>query len=377
MQTILIVDDDVHVAHALAEGIVEHGRKVIVCGDAAMAEMVVERERPEIVLSDIRLTGPFRYEGLDFIDFVRARNPGCSMVMMSADMTSEIRTEALRRGAIAAFPKPFDLGSLSPFLKLEPLEDEGPVITVPALEQILAGNPPIRPNFQPIVHLGDESVFGFESLLRIQTDSLFARPDLLFQYASKLRRVTDLELAALRSTLRVAGGLVEHGYCFANLHPLALVDGERLCRELLAAIRQTNFPAERLVLELTEQDAIANQASVTNAIDDLKREGIRFAFDDVGTAHSHLSRMDLIGPSFLKVSQHFGTDFEKDATRKKVVRNLLGLARDFGAELILEGIESAETAVAAKEMGITLGQGYHFARPAAAELVLERLSRSH
>lgn len=377
MQTILIVDDDAHVARALAEGIVEHGRRVIVCGDAAMAEMVVERDHPEIVLSDIRLTGPFRYEGLDFIDFVRARNPECSIVMMSADMTNEIRTEALRRGALDALPKPFDLRSLAPYLKLEPLEQEGPVITVPLLEEILAGNPPIRPNYQPIVRLGEQSIFGFESLLRIQTESLFARPDLLFQYASKLRRVTDLEIAALRSTLRTAGTLVEHGFCFANLHPLALIEGERLCRELLRAIRQTKFPADRLVLELTEQDAIANHPSVTGAIADLKREGIRFAFDDVGTAHSHLARMDLVGPSFLKVSQHFGTDFEKDQTRKKVVRNLLSLASDFGAELILEGIETAETAEAAREMGITFGQGYYFARPAAAEVVLERFFRSH
>jgi EAL domain-containing protein (putative c-di-GMP-specific phosphodiesterase class I) len=48
----------------------------------------------------------------------------------------------------------------------------------------------------------------------------------------------------------------------------------------------------------------------------------------------------------------------------KIVMNILSLANDFNCDLILEGIEDESTAVTAAHLGITLGQGYFFARPA-------------
>ena len=51
----------------------------------------------------------------------------------------------------------------------------------------------------------------------------------------------------------------------------------------------------------------------------------------------------------------------------KIVRNILALAQDFDCELILEGIETVETATAATELGIKFGQGYYFARPSPAQ----------
>jgi EAL domain-containing protein (putative c-di-GMP-specific phosphodiesterase class I) len=98
----------------------------------------------------------------------------------------------------------------------------------------------------------------------------------------------------------------------------------------------------------------------------LKKEGVRFAFDDVGIAYSHLPYLDSVRPSFLKISQEFGTGFEADPTKTKIVRNLLSLATDFECDLVLEGIETADTAITAADLGIKYGQGYYFARPAEA-----------
>jgi EAL domain-containing protein (putative c-di-GMP-specific phosphodiesterase class I) len=64
------------------------------------------------------------------------------------------------------------------------------------------------------------------------------------------------------------------------------------------------------------------------------------------------------------VSQEFGTGFERDSTKLKIVINLQSLASDFGCDLILEGIEDASTADAAARMGIKYGQGFLFGRPA-------------
>jgi EAL domain-containing protein (putative c-di-GMP-specific phosphodiesterase class I) len=123
---------------------------------------------------------------------------------------------------------------------------------------------------------------------------------------------------------------------------------------------------DRVVLEITEQGSLAKTFSLMQPVEELRQLGIRFAFDDVGVAYSHLPLIADIRPSFLKISQHFGTGFETDPTRMKIVMNLLSLARDFNCQLILEGIEDQSTADAAAELGIPLGQGFLFGRPADA-----------
>ena len=71
-------------------------------------------------------------------------------------------------------------------------------------------------------------------------------------------------------------------------------------------------------------------------------------------------------PSFFKISNAFGTGFEADQDKQRVVRNVLALAQDFGCSTILEGIETEATAAAAGELGIELAQGYYFSIPREA-----------
>src|SRR5438874_12346233 len=99
---------------------------------------------------------------------------------------------------------------------------------------------------------------------------------------------------------------------------------------------EARVSAERIVLEITEQSAIGNAALVERRCSALRELGLSFALDDVGMAYSHLTHIERIRPSYLKVSQDFGTAFEGDRTRTKIVKDVLSLAHDFECELILE-----------------------------------------
>ena len=131
----------------------------------------------------------------------------------------------------------------------------------------------------------------------------------------------------------------------------------------------------RIVLEITEQASLNDRPAALDTIAGLRELGLRFAFDDFGVAHSHLPLIGAIKPAFLKISQDFGTDFENDPTRTKIILNVLSLARDFDSALILEGIERESTARAAADLGIPLGQGYLFGRPDDAAVYLEVLAQ--
>jgi len=366
MQTILIVDDDEAVTEGLAEALRRPGRELILCGDLESAQLVVEREIPSLIVTDVRLSGPFRYEGLDFITQVKRLSADARIIVMTGARTQGLEDEALERGATVVLEKPFELAALEVYLPTPAGSEEAVVSRVPSLDQVIR-SPHFAPVFQPIVDFsapGAGIVHGYESLARFP-GTFFSNPVTLFEYASRKGRVIDLELACVQQTVAIGAELAATARLFINVHPAVIVT-EELTSALTAALQKACIAAERVVLEITEQSSLGNSALVEQRCGELRRLGFTFALDDVGIAYSHLAHIEKILPAYLKVSQEFGLDFQKHPMRTKIVRNVLSLAHDFDCQLILEGIESAETRDAARDLGIRLGQGYFFARPAAA-----------
>jgi EAL domain-containing protein (putative c-di-GMP-specific phosphodiesterase class I) len=369
-QLILLVDDDVMITEGLAAGLEREGRSMITCNDVESAELVTERMRPSHIVADIRLSGPFGYEGLDFIRFAKRVVPESRVILISGDCAEALQLEASERGAVAFLKKPFDVKELDAMLDLlhasaltgHSTEDR--VIRTPLLDDIMQGRA-LSTAFQPIVDLAlpNRPAYGFEALARCRTDSLFRSPDVLFQYASRKNRVADLEGACIARAFRSAAALPESASLFLNVHPHVFASGAALTSSVLSHAAASNIALGRVVLEITEQGSLTNTRALLDTVARLREAGVRFAFDDVGVAYSHLPLMDLVRPAFLKVSQDFGTGFETDATRTKIVTNLLSLANDFGCDLILEGIEEESTAEKASQLGISYGQGFLFGRP--------------
>jgi EAL domain-containing protein (putative c-di-GMP-specific phosphodiesterase class I) len=373
MQTLLIVDDDESVRLALPEALSCAGREIIVCSDLESAQLVVERYAPACIVTDVRLSGPFRFEGLDFVADVRKRMGEQRIVVMTGARTEGLQAEALARGAYAVLGKPFTSEELEAHL-LPPQSSEEPpaIVHVPSLDDVIS-SPRLGPVFQPIVDISDgvdaTKVHGYESLARYP-EGLWSNPATLFEYATRKNRLMDLELVCIRHTFEHGIALNAAARLFVNVHP-AVITSESLGPTLSTAAAASGIAPERVVLEITEQGSLGDYGVVARRCDELRGRGFTLALDDVGMAHSHLAHIEQIRPAYLKVSQDFGTDFERNATRSKIVRNVLSLARDFDCRLILEGIESAATRDAAQELGIELCQGYFFARPAPASVWID------
>jgi EAL domain-containing protein (putative c-di-GMP-specific phosphodiesterase class I) len=367
MQTVLIVDDDRIITEALAAGLDQPGRELILCSDLESAQLVIERSPPACIITDVQLTGPFRYEGLDFITDIKRYAPGSRIIVMTGARAEGLEREALQRGAHAMLQKPFELKELEAHVPAQPASGEpASIVRIPSVDDVIESEL-LVPNFQPIFDLSTthpHAVYGYESLARFQ-GPLFSVPNTLFEYAARKNRIVDLELACVRSTFAHGAPLTARAKLFINVHPLVIAS-ERFADTLTTAAAAAGIAAEQVVLEITEQGSLGDSSVVERQCGELRRRGFSFALDDVGMAYSHLTHIEQIRPAYLKVSQDFGTDFETEATRTKIVRNILSLARDFGCELILEGIESAQTRDAARALEIRLAQGFFFARPAPA-----------
>lgn len=366
-EMVLVVDDEPGTRAGVAVAVGATGRRVVTCGDIESAQMVMERLPVRSVVTDMRLTGPFSDDGLRFIEFVLQHAPQSRVVLMTGSLSPELRREAHLRGAVAVLEKPFTTAQIDEVLTGD---DTGgstlpDIIDVPRIEDILSGTR-LYSVFQPIVSIDsvEPLTFGYEALARVDTPGPMHAPEFLFEYSSRKRCMTDLELLCMDNSVRDGASLPPATSIFINLHPVALAD-RRIVDGLNAATTKHGLEPERVVLEITEQAAMRELPQTLENIDTLAAAGFRFAFDDVGIAYSHLLHLERVGPAFMKISQEFA-DFHRSSFKAKIVRNVVALAQDFGCDVVLEGVEDPRVVDAARDMGIRYVQGFLYGRPQRA-----------
>ncbi|MBV8520198.1 MAG: EAL domain-containing response regulator [Acidobacteria bacterium] len=365
---VLIVDDDRYVTEALAMTLERNGRTTIVCSDLESAELTLARFPVTHLVTDVQFSGAFGFEGLHFVGQVKKLHPQCSIILITGFATDALRATALAHGATALLPKPFETSELEAVFGTGPEPADGAeyqMIRVPPIDELLR-NDLLFAAFQPIVRLaaGGVTTFAYEALSRVRGRWPLGGPAELFAYAGRRSRLCELNVAAIECALRNAAGLPPSGALFMNVDPQAL--NARLVQAMKTAATRASIPLSRLVVEITERSNFAADESIDDVLVSLRAEGVRFALDDHGSAYSHLGMIDRIRPSFIKVSHEFGTGFEHDETKLRIIRHVVGLARDFGCQTVLEGVETPETADAARELGIGLAQGFYFGRPDVA-----------
>jgi len=365
---VIIADDNATVTEALSLLLERPGRTTIVCSDVESAEIMLGRAPVTHLVTDVQFSGAFGYEGLHFLDRVRSRLPDCRIVLITGQPSDALRTAAIEHGAHAMLSKPFEIAELEAALGTsdDNRGDGGDyeVVRVASLDEILQGSD-LDTAFQPIVRTTDSGeIVAFEALTRIRGSWAGGGPAELFHYAEKLGRLRELNFRAIARAIESAASLPSTASIFVNVDPSAF--GADLLRILERSAARSGVALSRIVVEVTERSEFADPGLVVPLFRELHEKGVRFALDDHGSAYSHLSLIDEVRPSFIKISNTFGTKLEEDATHRRIVAHMSSFARDFGCQTVLEGIESPATALEAERLGIELAQGYHFGRPNAA-----------
>lgn len=107
---ILLVDDDPGAVAMLADALRAHGYQPVTTTDPREALALLAMERFDLVIADIVM--PY-LDGFGLLEKARERNPGAEVLLISGFATGEIVREALRKGAAAVLPKPFDVATFA------------------------------------------------------------------------------------------------------------------------------------------------------------------------------------------------------------------------------------------------------------------------
>jgi PAS domain S-box-containing protein len=213
-----------------------------------------------------------------------------------------------------------------------------------------------RPVFQPIVDLSTRRAVGFEALTRFDDG---CRPDETFAAALDCGLGFELETVTLEAALDSGRLLPAGAWLSLNVSPPLASDAARLGRVLAGRSRP-------VVLEITEHEAIADYAPLHEAVVRLGPD-VRLAVDDAGAGAANFNHLVELRPDFLKIDAGLVRGVHEDVGRQAVVAGLVHFAASAGCQVIAEGIETDAELAMVTTLGVTLGQGYLFARPAGVE----------
>jgi len=220
--------------------------------------------------------------------------------------------------------------------------------------------------FQPIVDVRTETVFAYEALVRGQDGRSAA--DVLAQVSSdnryafdQLCRTTAIDLA---SKLDMAS---DGASLSINFLPNAVYEPRACIRVTLAAAMQTGFPLNRIIFEFTEDEAIDTD-HMLNILRCYRAMGFKTAIDDFGAGYAGLGLLSKFQPDIVKLDMALVRDIDADQVKRTIVRNTLNMLRDLNIEPVCEGIETIAEYDALRDLGVSLMQGYLFAKPAVETL---------
>ncbi len=235
------------------------------------------------------------------------------------------------------------------------------------LQEVLLGDQ-LSTVFQPIVELRRRSLLGYEALTRGPVNSVYQMPLPMFEMARRVDLVFELDRKCRRRALASAASLPDGAKLFVNVFPSAMYDPEFQGQALIELARDNGLSPDRVVLEITEKEAIENYEVFVPALVELKGHGFSIAVDDVGAGSSGLEKIAKLNPRYLKFDRQLVKNIDSSNIRREMTRALKAFADRIGSTIIAEGIEREGELQTLLELGIEYGQGYLLGRPTAAFL---------
>lgn len=230
--------------------------------------------------------------------------------------------------------------------------------------------------YQPIVDSCTEKFRGMEALIRWKNEEYgVVPPDKFIPVLEQDSLFPELGKWILRQAMI-------DGKKFLEVNPNLVInvnlsytqlEKEDFIKELFDIIKETEFPTDRLCLEITERCRLLDTELLKDMFSIFREHGIKIAVDDFGTGFSSLGFLRSIPVDVVKIDREFIKDIEKNSADKNSVKFISELADAFSADVCAEGIENTEVRDCLKEYKIGSLQGYYYSRPVPADEIIKML----
>ncbi|NNE88577.1 MAG: EAL domain-containing protein [Silicimonas sp.] len=223
--------------------------------------------------------------------------------------------------------------------------------------------------FQPIVHVPDGRIVGFESLMRWRHPTKgVVPPDRFIPVAESMGSINDLTEFAIIETcgaLREVRKLAQSpDPPFASVN----ISGKDIDRPgfvdfLAHALDLHSLHPSSLKLEVTETALVPNSEQAATNLEQMRAMGVGISVDDFGTGYSNFAYLKSLPLTALKIDRTFISDIIDNTVSRSIVRMLVGLGQELGVDIVAEGLETQEGVRIISELRCRYAQGYYFSKP--------------
>src|SRR5688572_312359 len=240
--------------------------------------------------------------------------------------------------------------------------------------------------YQPIIALDTDEVVGIEALARWDHPE-FGKisPQKFVPLAEEIGWIDALGEQVMRKACTQIRGVFKE---IEKTHDIKLSVNlsckqfarHNLVERIAQVLEETNFPPDRMKLEITESVFFEYQDRAIDMLNHLRGLGIETDIDDFGTGYSNLGYLVRLPIATLKIDRSFVGMLSDAGANREVIRTIILLARNLGIKVIAEGIETEAQRDELRDLGCDFGQGYFFARPMTAQhfkLFLEKRTVSY
>jgi diguanylate cyclase (GGDEF)-like protein/PAS domain S-box-containing protein len=225
--------------------------------------------------------------------------------------------------------------------------------------------------YQPQVDIESGRIVGLEALVRWQHPRRgVVGPGAFIPEAERNGLIVPLGHWVMREACRQTKEWLDAGIAppsvAVNLSGVQFKRPRELERDIAAIVAEFDIPVHLLELELTESVLMGASPEHSDVVLRFREAGHRIAIDDFGSGYSSLDYLRRYHVDRIKIAQSFITDVGKGLGNDAIVRATIGLARDLGVEMVVEGVETAAQLALLKSWGCCVVQGFYFSRPVSA-----------
>ncbi|MEA1890184.1 MAG: EAL domain-containing protein [Pseudomonadota bacterium] len=224
-------------------------------------------------------------------------------------------------------------------------------------------------HYQPIVSLLDDSMVGFEALIRWNhPERGLVGPVEFISIAEETGLIVPLGWWTLREACHQAR---KWQRAFPTNPPLSIsvnISGKLfnqpdMITNLRKVLKETDLPATSLRLEITESVLLDHADESLAKLDELRNLGVGLHVDDFGTGYSSLSYLQKFNYDTLKIDRSFVNQMNTDKGSGAIVQTIIALGKLLDMNIIAEGVENRTQLERLKELKCPQVQGFLFSKP--------------
>lgn len=234
----------------------------------------------------------------------------------------------------------------------------------------------LRLLYQPVWDVRASRVTGLEALARWSPDGIeWQSPASFLAIAEATGRTGELTRLVMARALEECPPSASGLDISVNLAPRDVIR-EGFAETLAGIVRDAGEDPKTVVLEVTERALLADPRRTAAQLAAFRAAGFRIALDDFGAGWSSLSQLRHLPLDLIKLDRELAEALPTDPGARAMTGMIVALSWQLGIACSIEGVESEAVASAARSLGVTLMQGYHFGRPEPAELALAGATRA-